>query len=218
MFGVNKKREEKERELEQALSSKQEEADQYAQKLTEAKGSMQAAWQEAESGFAAMEEGHKELEEQLRGFAKSVGQADSIARQQDEKLKGLKRQAGKLAKDAEKTEGGSKKSLEKIRRQQKEIEEIFSQYGKVISPGEAIQPAVEGIRQEIGQMKEQVAGLDDLGKQMEMHALQAAIEAGRLGEPGRGFVEAAEEVRVLSGQYSWAAAFLTDKIDRKSVV
>ena len=47
MFGVNKKREEKERELEQALSSKQEEADQYAQKLTEAKGSMQAAWQEA---------------------------------------------------------------------------------------------------------------------------------------------------------------------------
>lgn len=40
MFGVNKKREEKERELEQALSSKQEEADQYAQKLTEAKGSM----------------------------------------------------------------------------------------------------------------------------------------------------------------------------------
>ncbi len=214
MFGVNKKREEKERELEQALSSKQEEADQYAQKLTEAKGSMQAAWQEAESGFAAMEEGQKELEEELRGFAKSVGQADSIARQQDEKLKGLKRQAGKLAKDAEKTEGGSKKSLEKIRRQQKEIEEIFSQYGKVISPGEAIQPAVEGIRQEIGQMKEQVAGLDDLGKQMEMHALQAAIEAGRLGEPGRGFVEAAEEVRVLSGQYSWAAAFLTDKMGR----
>lgn len=69
MFGVNKKREEKERELEQALSSKQEEADQYAQKLTEAKGSMQAAWQEAESGFAAMEEGQKELEEELRGFA-----------------------------------------------------------------------------------------------------------------------------------------------------
>ena len=63
-------------------------------------------------------------------------------------------------------------------------------------------------------MKEQVAGLDDLGKQMEMHALQAAIEAGRLGEPGRGFVEAAEEVRVLSGQYSWAAAFLTDKMGR----
>ena len=59
MFGVNKKLEEKEQEMKQALSSKQAEIDGYANKLAELAGSMQSAWQQAEEGFASIEEGQK---------------------------------------------------------------------------------------------------------------------------------------------------------------
>ena len=49
VFGINRKLEEKEQEMERALSSKQDEIDQYAQKLAEAKEKMQVAWQQTES-------------------------------------------------------------------------------------------------------------------------------------------------------------------------
>lgn len=212
MFGVNKKLEEKEQEMKQALSSKQAEIDGYANKLAELAGSMQSAWQQAEEGFASIEEGQKELAGKIKGLAKSVSEAGDKARSHSEKAKSLQRQAGKLARDAEKSESGGKKSLARIQRQEKEILEIVQQYEKVVSPAEIIKPAASGIREDIMKMQEQVDSLEDLGKQMEMRALHAAIEAGRLGEEGREFVGAAEEVRALSGQYSWFAAFLSDKM------
>ncbi len=214
MFGINRKLEEKEQEMERALSSKQDEIDQYAQKLAEAKEKMQAAWQQTESHVVSIEDCQKGLAERMRELAKSVNEAGGKAKRQNEKIRDLQRQAEKLAKDAEKSESSGQKNLARIQCQEKEVLEIAKQYEDVVSPGEIIHPVAASIRKEIEQMQGQVEGLEELGKQMEMRALHAAIEAGRMGEAGLDFVGAAEEVRVLSGQYSWAAAFLTDKMKR----
>lgn len=55
--------------------------------------------------------------------------------------------------------------------------------------------------EEMTQLEGQLEQLEGLGHQMGVMSLNAAIEAGRMGESGRQFVAAAEEVRSCAGQY-----------------
>ena len=49
--------------------------------------------------------------------------------------------------------------------------------------------------------RENLDQMEEFGKQMGVLSLQAAIEAGRLGEDGRQFVEAAEDIRTYAANY-----------------
>ncbi len=70
-------------------------------------------------------------------------------------------------------------------------------------------------------LKAQLEQMADLSKNMSVLSLNAAIEAGRMGEAGKSFITAAEEVRSFSEEYARgaaeAAAMLSDmkqKIDQ----
>ncbi len=63
-----------------------------------------------------------------------------------------------------------------------------------------------------GAYMEDLDAMGDYGKQMSVLSLNAAIEAGRMGEAGRGFVSAAEEVRGLARQYERSVTVLKEKI------
>lgn len=63
---------------------------------------------------------------------------------------------------------------------------------------------------EIGNL---VAQMLDFSKSMGVMALNAAIEAGRLGESGTRFIHAAEEIRVFSEQYEAAAREVAAQLD-----
>ncbi len=54
--------------------------------------------------------------------------------------------------------------------------------------------------------------MEGFGKQMGVLALNAAIEAGRLGASGQQFVTAAEEIRLLAGQYGEAIQTMQEQI------
>ena len=49
--------------------------------------------------------------------------------------------------------------------------------------------------------RENLDQMEEFGKQMGVLSLQAAIEAGRLGEDGRQFVETAEDIRTYAANY-----------------
>jgi methyl-accepting chemotaxis protein len=59
---------------------------------------------------------------------------------------------------------------------------------------------------------EELDAMEGFGKQMSVLSLNAAIEAGRMGEAGMGFVGAAEEVRSYARQYEQAVARLKEKM------
>ena len=59
---------------------------------------------------------------------------------------------------------------------------------------------------------EELDAMGDYGKQMSVLSLNAAIEAGRMGESGRGFVSAAEEVRGYAKQYEKSVTLLKEKV------
>jgi methyl-accepting chemotaxis protein len=68
------------------------------------------------------------------------------------------------------------------------------------------------LRQQNQKYCETLEQMEDYGKQMGVVALNAAIEAGRMGDNGLSFVAAAEDVRTLAGKYSEAAGSLLEQI------
>ena len=55
-------------------------------------------------------------------------------------------------------------------------------------------------------LKVQLAQMADLSKNMSVLSLNAAIEAGRMGDAGKNFIAAAEDVRTFSEEYAKGAA------------
>lgn len=210
MFGKGKKQE----ELEQELLSRQAEADKYLKKLSEVTGKMQVVQKETRTGIASMEEKQNELDSQMEKVLETVKGAAQEARKQNEKNRGLQKQMQVLADRAEKTDGMYQRSLEGICRREQELLEMINQGRKLTSPEEVLELAATGMRQEMGEMGKRIGEMEEMEKQMGVLSLNAAIEAGRLGDEGVKFVEAAEKVRDLSGKYHQAASFMAEKMKR----
>ncbi|MCH5332677.1 MAG: hypothetical protein J1D89_01850 [Agathobacter sp.] len=71
--------------------------------------------------------------------------------------------------------------------------------------------SLKGQNQTFAQSLDEMA---DASKQMGVLALGAAIEAGRLGDPGRQFVAATEEIRTLASNYDKALLNLRSKLEQ----
>lgn len=62
--------------------------------------------------------------------------------------------------------------------------------------------------------RENLDQMEEFGKQMGVLSLQAAIEAGRLGEDGRQFVEAAEDIRTYAVNYDKVIAQTREQLEQ----
>ncbi|EOS27578.1 hypothetical protein C806_00025 [Lachnospiraceae bacterium 3-1] len=210
MFGKSKKQE----ELEQEMLLKQAEADKYLKKLSEVTDKMRLVQKETEAGIVTMEGSQSELDSQMAKLLETVSAAAGEAKRQNAKNRELLKEIGVLADRAEKTEGSYQRSVEGIYRREKELLEMIDQGRKLTSPKEVLELAATGMRQEMEEMEQRIGEMEEMENQMGVLSLNAAIEAGRLGEEGVQFVEAAEKVRDLSGKYHQSASFMAEKMKK----
>lgn len=102
--------------------------------------------------------------------------------------------------------------VEQVRAQNDKIIEIVENNKHFTTPMKYILETPAVLKGDAQSLKERAERMKEFSKNMSVLSLNAAIEAGRMGESGGKFIAAAEEVRVLSENYEKEARALEEQL------
>lgn len=198
MFGTSKWKQEI-KDKEQELAECQSALAQSEQRLSK----MSMMWLDAAQRISELERNRRELERQLKQVNSSVDGVSNECRHQSENSQKLLQQAGEMVERQEQLR-------EEHEQMQGETEKVGAQ--EPISLAKIIAPITAELSNGMDEMRKMLEDVVEIGRQMGVLSLNAAVEAGRLGEGGRKFVEAAEEVRGMTEQYQQATSTLAQQM------
>lgn len=195
MFGISNRKQEREREFAECRAA-----------LTHAEqmlGEMSLVWVNAEQKLSEMEREQKKLERQLKQAAQAAGDVFGESERQEERN-------GRLLQQTEEIAG--KQRLLKAEQQRVQEETGEQEAQEPLELSRIVAPITIELSHGMDEMRKMLGDVMELGRKMDVLSLNAAVEAGRMGEDGKKFVEAAEEIRETSKQYQQATSALAQQM------
>lgn len=102
--------------------------------------------------------------------------------------------------------------LEEIKEQHAAITSLVEENKHFTTPSKYVTEAPAKIRNGYRSYEEKLSACTEKSKKMSVLALHAAIEAGRLGEAGKPFVEASEEIRKAALEYETSISAMQEEL------
>ncbi len=206
MFG---KKQELTRELEEKLNMAQFQLEHVQMQMNSVQNYTQQMLPHFESQIAAQGEMDKEL-------TKVVNRAYETLEETGESTKVLEQLAMELTSmrgQMEDEEQDIRKLQEVADRQIEQMAAMVEENKNSMEPVSALQETKTALKNHSDSMQLEVSHMLEYAKQMTVSSLNCAIEAGRMGDSGKGFVEASEDVRMLSSAYERAAQSVARQLD-----
>lgn len=206
MFG---KKQELTRELEEKLNITQFQLE----KLQSQMGSVQMLTQQVLPHFEAQIVAQSEMDKEL---TKVVSHAYDTLEETGESVKVAEQLAKEMAvirEQLEDEEQDKKKLQDTTARQKQQTDHIAEEIRQLAAPLSVLQEIRNGLKGDTEKIRAEISQMAECAKQMTVASLNCAIEAGRMGEAGKSFVEASEDVRLLSSAYERAAASAGRKME-----
>lgn len=206
MFG---KKQELTKELEEKLNMAQFQLEHVQMQMNSVQNYTQQMLPHFESQITAQGEMDKEL-------TKVVNQAYETLEETGESTKVLEQLAMELTSmrgQMEDEEQDKRKLQEVAGRQIDQMATIVEENKNSMEPVSALQETKTALKNHSDAMQLEVGHMLEYAKQMTVSSLSCAIEAGRMGDRGKGFVEASEDVRMLSSAYERAAQVVARQLN-----
>ena len=213
MFGRQKKQNET-KELEKELLSRQVMLERYSRIF----GEITAKQKDTEERLDTLKGSQEKMDEQLTKVIDAVNCAADHTEERRKKTDRLQEEIQQISGGLEKSEACYWQIVEELKQQKEDMLDTVEQNKHFTAPAEFLSKASTELQEEVNGITSCMDELEEMGKQMGVLSLNAAIEAGRMGESGREFVSAIEDVRNLSGQYQqMTASFgeILEKINEK---
>ena len=206
MFG---KKQELTKELEEKLNMAQFQLEHVQMQMNSVQNYTQQMLPHFESQITAQGEMDKEL-------TKVVNQAYETLEETGESTKVLEQLAMELTSmrgQMEDEEQDKRKLQEVAGRQIDQMATIVEENKNSMEPVSALQETKTALKNHSDAMQLEVGHMLEYAKQMTVSSFSCAIEAGRMGDSGKGFVEASEDVRMLSSAYERAAQVVARQLN-----
>lgn len=189
------------KEQEQMIAGQQERLEQLNQAFDRIAGTSGAAMNILET----IEQERDRFDKALTPVVGHIRQIQAAELEYSGKEDLLRRKLTLLASEQEDTAGQYHQAAEEIRNGKERMVSAAEEGGALSEPALEAKKSAEELCKGVEKMAEDLSKMEDLGRQMGVISLNAAIEAGRMGESGHKFVGTAEEIRVYAGKYQSAA-------------
>ncbi|MBR2046073.1 MAG: methyl-accepting chemotaxis protein [Agathobacter sp.] len=167
-----------------------------------------------ETRVTSMDAGIRQVGENVTQVVENTNDMADFAMQNIEEESALLHDIDEYSKELKLAVDSYQQLAEKLKEQNDAVINLVEENKHYTTPSKYLTEAPSMIRADYKSYEEKMDELADGGRQMSVMALNAAIEAGRMGDMGKQFVSASEEIRQTALGYEKDALAIKEELEK----